>query len=175
MFSVLYLIIIFLVRSSSTSFAFLFGLCCLSVSKDGSSSRARTLWGSLPGLIQERHTYSNFFSCFCFLVGSISCIVWLLLFYQLGYRDYLQSPLQVECSHFRFICFVQIQTAILFHWLLGFVICLPLQPLMDNLEAQTYETFEKDTVKYIQVCSHSESQVCHGPGDWPLLENSYPR
>lgn len=26
-----------------------------------------------------------------------------------------------------------------------------MQPLMDNLEAQTYETFEKDTVKYIQV------------------------
>ncbi|GAV63636.1 PRMT5 domain-containing protein [Cephalotus follicularis] len=26
----------------------------------------------------------------------------------------------------------------------------PLQPLMDNLEAQTYETFEKDTMKYIQ-------------------------
>uniref|UniRef100_A0A5B6ZHV2 Protein arginine N-methyltransferase n=1 Tax=Davidia involucrata TaxID=16924 RepID=A0A5B6ZHV2_DAVIN len=26
----------------------------------------------------------------------------------------------------------------------------PLQPLMDNLEAQTYETFEKDAVKYIQ-------------------------
>ncbi|KAL6530813.1 Protein arginine N-methyltransferase 5 [Orobanche gracilis] len=26
----------------------------------------------------------------------------------------------------------------------------PLQPLMDNLEAQTYETFEKDTVKYSQ-------------------------
>lgn len=37
--------------------------------------------------------------------------------FELGYRDYLQSPLQ---------------------------------PLMDNLEAQTYETFEKDTVKYIQ-------------------------
>ncbi|PSR91898.1 Protein arginine N-methyltransferase [Actinidia chinensis var. chinensis] len=36
---------------------------------------------------------------------------------ELGYRDFLQSPLQ---------------------------------PLMDNLEAQTYETFEKDTVKYIQ-------------------------
>ncbi|KAL4556143.1 hypothetical protein LXL04_038786 [Taraxacum kok-saghyz] len=35
----------------------------------------------------------------------------------LGYRDFLQSPLQ---------------------------------PLMDNLEAQTYETFEKDSVKYIQ-------------------------
>ena len=42
---------------------------------------------------------------------------------------------------------------------------------MDNLEAQTYETFEKDTVKYIQVCSDSESHVCHGPADWPLLEN----
>ncbi|KAK9097651.1 hypothetical protein Syun_024696 [Stephania yunnanensis] len=26
----------------------------------------------------------------------------------------------------------------------------PLQPLMDNLEAQTYETFEKDTMKYSQ-------------------------
>ncbi|GAB4854081.1 Protein arginine N-methyltransferase 5 [Ancistrocladus abbreviatus] len=37
--------------------------------------------------------------------------------YELGYRDFLQSPLQ---------------------------------PLMDNLEAQTYETFEKDTVKYAQ-------------------------
>lgn len=37
--------------------------------------------------------------------------------FELGYRDFLQSPLQ---------------------------------PLMDNLEAQTYETFEKDTVKYIQ-------------------------
>ena len=37
--------------------------------------------------------------------------------FELGYRDYLQSPLQ---------------------------------PLMDNLEAQTYETFEKDTIKYIQ-------------------------
>jgi len=31
-----------------------------------------------------------------------------------------------------------------------------MQPLMDNLEAQTYETFEKDAVKYIQVwqCMH---------------------
>ena len=34
----------------------------------------------------------------------------------------------------------------------------PLQPLMDNLESQTYEVFEKDPVKYseyqaaIQVC-----------------------
>ncbi|XP_010927141.1 protein arginine N-methyltransferase 5 [Elaeis guineensis] len=37
--------------------------------------------------------------------------------FELGYRDFLQSPLQ---------------------------------PLMDNLEAQTYETFEKDTVKYNQ-------------------------
>ncbi|URE48004.1 PRMT5 arginine-N-methyltransferase [Musa troglodytarum] len=37
--------------------------------------------------------------------------------FELGYRDFLQSPLQ---------------------------------PLMDNLEAQTYETFEKDIVKYSQ-------------------------
>lgn len=33
--------------------------------------------------------------------------------------------------------------------LIEFQLCL--QPLMDNLEAQTYETFERDTVKYIQV------------------------
>ncbi|XP_004501256.1 protein arginine N-methyltransferase 1.5-like [Cicer arietinum] len=37
--------------------------------------------------------------------------------FELGYRDFLQSPLQ---------------------------------PLMDNLEAQTYETFEKDAMKYLQ-------------------------
>ncbi|KAJ6354915.1 hypothetical protein OIU77_005502 [Salix suchowensis] len=37
--------------------------------------------------------------------------------FELGYRDFLQSPLQ---------------------------------PLMDNLEAQTYETFERDSMKYIQ-------------------------
>lgn len=37
--------------------------------------------------------------------------------FEIGYRDYLQSPLQ---------------------------------PLMDNLEAQTYEIFEKDIVKYTQ-------------------------
>ena len=29
------------------------------------------------------------------------------------------------------------------------------QPLMDNLESQTYETFEKDAVKYIQVLLQS--------------------
>ncbi|EDQ91400.1 uncharacterized protein MONBRDRAFT_31396 [Monosiga brevicollis MX1] len=27
---------------------------------------------------------------------------------------------------------------------------IPLQPLMDNLESQTYETFEKDPIKYVQ-------------------------
>lgn len=30
-----------------------------------------------------------------------------------------------------------------------------MQPLMDNLEAQTYETFEKDSIKYIQVAYSS--------------------
>ena len=33
----------------------------------------------------------------------------------------------------------------------------PLQPLMDNLENQTYETFEKDPVKYRQ---YEEVRVC---------------
>ncbi|GKV37749.1 hypothetical protein SLEP1_g45739 [Rubroshorea leprosula] len=40
----------------------------------------------------------------------------------------------------------------------------PLQPLMDNLEAQTYETFEKDSVKYIQyqraICKALLDRVC---------------
>jgi protein arginine N-methyltransferase 5 len=34
----------------------------------------------------------------------------------------------------------------------------PLQPLMDNLESQTYETFEKDPIKYSQY----ELAVYHG-------------
>nr|VDD40740.1 unnamed protein product [Brassica oleracea] len=33
----------------------------------------------------------------------------------------------------------------------------PLQPLMDNLEAQTYETFERDSTKYIQVCCYQRA------------------
>ncbi|XP_013623469.1 PREDICTED: protein arginine N-methyltransferase 1.5-like [Brassica oleracea var. oleracea] len=46
-----------------------------------------------------------------------SVLTVLLFLLQLGYRDFLQAPLQ---------------------------------PLMDNLEAQTYETFERDSIKYIQ-------------------------
>ncbi|XP_062164136.1 protein arginine N-methyltransferase 1.5 isoform X1 [Alnus glutinosa] len=53
--------------------------------------------------------------------------------FELGYRDFLQSPLQ---------------------------------PLMDNLEAQTYETFEKDAVKYIQyqraICKALQDRVPDG-------------
>ena len=30
------------------------------------------------------------------------------------------------------------------------VLQIPLQPLMDNLESMTYETFEKDPIKYSQ-------------------------
>lgn len=38
-----------------------------------------------------------------------------------------------------------------------------MQPLMDNLEAQTYETFEKDAMKYIQVwqCMHHILNLSH--------------
>ncbi|OMO91105.1 Protein arginine N-methyltransferase PRMT5 [Corchorus olitorius] len=43
---------------------------------------------------------------------------------------------------------------------------LSLQPLMDNLEAQTYETFEKDSVKYIQVL------MVVGAGRGPLVRAS---
>src|SRR3546814_17990248 len=33
----------------------------------------------------------------------------------------------------------------------------PLQPLMDNMESQTYETFEKDPIKYERVRSEERS------------------
>uniref|UniRef100_A0A0E0N9K8 Protein arginine N-methyltransferase n=1 Tax=Oryza rufipogon TaxID=4529 RepID=A0A0E0N9K8_ORYRU len=62
--------------------------------------------------------------------------------------DYL-SDLAHELIHLsesfldlEFICFIQINYRDFLQ--------SPLQPLMDNLEAQTYETFEKDTVKYTQ-------------------------
>lgn len=35
-------------------------------------------------------------------------------------------------------------------WLVPDYLQAPLQPLMDNLESQTYEAFEKDPVKYVQ-------------------------
>jgi hypothetical protein len=48
------------------------------------------------------------------------------------------------------------------------ILCLLLQPLMDNLQSPTYEVFEKDPVKYSQyqlVCSHFlfvSNNVFHG-------------
>lgn len=74
---------------------------------------------------------------------------------QLGYRDYLQSPLQVSCYLSIIILLLR---NFLFDYCLHFrsdqtllIRPLSLQPLMDNLEAQTYEIFEKDTCKYSQV------------------------
>ncbi|KAJ0944821.1 putative methyltransferase [Helianthus annuus] len=69
---------------------------------------------------EARFSTRPLLNCFykCQIFFFYNCInVDLYLIMQLGYRDFLQSPLQ---------------------------------PLMDNLEAQTYETFEKDSVKYIQ-------------------------
>ncbi|MFS7923026.1 putative methyltransferase [Helianthus anomalus] len=69
---------------------------------------------------EARFSTRPLLNCFykCQIFFFYSCInVDLSVIMQLGYRDFLQSPLQ---------------------------------PLMDNLEAQTYETFEKDSVKYIQ-------------------------
>jgi type II protein arginine methyltransferase len=47
-----------------------------------------------------------------------------------GYWDYLQAPLQVVFSYHLYIQLIF------------------LQPLMDNLQSGTYETFERDPVKY---------------------------
>jgi len=47
----------------------------------------------------------------------------------------------------------------------------PLQPLQDNLEAQTYETFEKDPVKYVQyeaaICRALQHKQKHNQGQAP--------
>ena len=40
------------------------------------------------------------------------------------------------------------ESTLFFSWIMPLFL---VQPLMDNLEAQTYETFEKDVVKYTQV------------------------
>jgi hypothetical protein len=121
---------------------------------------------------QERFEVSTLAKCLSSMTRDLSCLLtsllilcWISLF-QINYRDFLQSPLQVitasltlellwspeimlpcklcdngsrfpplECNRHFLITFL------FFVW----------QPLMDNLEAQTYETFEKDTVKYTQV------------------------
>lgn len=44
----------------------------------------------------------------------------------------------------------------------------PLQPLMDNLESQTYETFERDPIKYQQY----ERAICAALGDTPPEKES---
>ena len=51
-----------------------------------------------------------------------------------GYQDYLQAPLQV--SSFRYLLWGYTQFRI------------SSQPLMDNLQSVTYQTFEQDPVKY---------------------------
>ena len=40
----------------------------------------------------------------------------------------------------------------------------PLQPLMDNLESLTYETFEKDPIKYQQYEEVRAAECAGGPG-----------
>ena len=50
-----------------------------------------------------------------------------------GYQDYLQAPLQVCCAD---------------GWFGYTVLRVVLQPLMDNLQGITYQTFEQDPVKY---------------------------
>ena len=52
-----------------------------------------------------------------------------------GYQDYLQAPLQVSATHFSATSmYADIERY-----------C---QPLMDNLQSMTYNTFEQDPVKY---------------------------
>ncbi|KAH0626190.1 hypothetical protein JD844_001023 [Phrynosoma platyrhinos] len=50
----------------------------------------------------------------------------------------------------------------------------PLQPLMDNLESQTYEVFEKDPIKYSQYqqATHYQVVMVLGAGRGPLVNAS---
>ena len=52
-----------------------------------------------------------------------------------GYQDYLQAPLQVSPIHL-------LHPGALAQW------ALFIQPLMDNLQSITYQTFEQDPGKY---------------------------
>ncbi|KAJ7739774.1 shk1 kinase-binding protein 1 [Mycena maculata] len=63
-----------------------------------------------------------------------------------GYQDYLQAPLQVNIP---------------FHG--GLVPELGPQPLMDNLQSVTYQTFEQDPVKY----HNYEEAIFQALVDWP--------
>jgi len=56
-----------------------------------------------------------------------------------GYQDYLQNPLQVYIV-------TSFPTT---------VVLTSVQPLMDNLQSITYQTFEQDPVKY-----HNYEEVC---------------
>ncbi|KAL6888530.1 hypothetical protein ACP4OV_009556 [Aristida adscensionis] len=68
--------------------------------------------------------------------------------FEINYRDFLQSPLQLlEFANASSCAGNEEQLLCTLHFLMTFLL---LQPLMDNLEAQTYETFEKDVVKYSQ-------------------------
>ena len=58
-----------------------------------------------------------------------------------GYEDYLQCPLQVQYAPLHFTAARSSTRDLRLDPILA-------QPLMDNLESQTYEVFEKDPVKY---------------------------
>ena len=63
-----------------------------------------------------------------------------------GYEDFLQAPLQVcgRVGSSSIIMSYYFKKSYLTLWSHG------RQPLMDNLESQIYETFEKDPIKYKQ-------------------------
>ena len=48
----------------------------------------------------------------------------------------------------------------------------PLQPLMDNLESQTYEVFEKDPVKYSEYQAAIQVRVVFSYQDLCVLYNN---
>lgn len=141
-------------------------LHCLPLSEDGSTSWARTLWGIHSSRLPLSH------DPLFILFTDIFLDLMLFALLQINYRDFLQSPLQVITVSL-ILKFWSPERNYSFSWSYGtygspffllynecniqfLITCLFIylfwQPLMDNLEAQTYETFEKDTVKYTQVC-----------------------
>ncbi|KAG1667595.1 Protein arginine N-methyltransferase 5 [Nymphon striatum] len=99
-----------------------------------------------------------------------------------GYEDYLQTPLQVLCRTETYPLYVKeptfslgssldeeygceekrdLQNQYLYHGML--VLGIGVFPLMDNLESQTYEIFERDPIKYTEyqraICKALISKV----------------
>jgi len=74
--------------------------------------------------------------------------------FSIGYQDYLQAPLQVRGHCLHFIRGQRLERVLFF------------QPLADNLQSTTYQTFEQDPVKY----ANYEEATFRALLEWPKTD-----